>query len=172
MSQDEQNSDAEGLYIEVASEEASPAIEAAISLKMEKTREYQLEMIDVAQANANSAFDFARDLVLAETPSQLMDLCSIHAQKQLAQTPPEQIATTEFERETVMPKAYIKARPEGREFDPITDFSVEDDAGHVLATFDTQMEAIVWSKDAGHEALVTRDRDLSEKNNPDHWRSF
>ena len=71
-----------------------------------------------------------------------------------------------------MPKAYIKARPEGREFDPITDFAVEDDAGHVLATFDTQMEAIVWAKEAGHQALVTRVRDLSEKNNPDHWRSF
>ena len=62
MSQDEQNSDAEGIYVEVASEEASPAIEAATSLKMEKMREYQLEMIDIAQANANSAFDFARDL--------------------------------------------------------------------------------------------------------------
>jgi hypothetical protein len=33
MSQDEQNSDAEGLYVEVASEGASPGIEAAISLK-------------------------------------------------------------------------------------------------------------------------------------------
>jgi hypothetical protein len=101
-----------------------------------------------------------------------MDLCSIHAQKQLAEAPPEQIETTEFQGDTVMPKAYIKARPEGREFDPITDFAVEDDAGDVLATFDTQMEAIAWAKDAGQEALVTRVRDLSEKNNPDHWRSF
>ena len=172
MSQDEQNSEAEDLYVEVASEEASPAIEPALSPKMEKMREYQLEMIDVAQANANSAFDFARDLALAKTPSQLMDLCSIHAQEQLAETSPEQIEAIEFDEETVMPKAYIKARPEGREFDPITDFAVEDDAGDVLATFDTQMEAIVWAKDAGHEALVTRVRDLNEKNNPDHWRSF
>jgi hypothetical protein len=172
MSQDDLNSEAEGLYAEVASEGASPANEAAISPKTEEMREYQLEMIDVAQANANSAFDFARDLVLAKTPSQLMDLCSIHAQKQLAEAPPDQIGTTEFQRETVMPKAYIKARPEGREFDPITDFAVEDDAGDVLATFDTQMEAIVCAKDAGHEALIARVRDLSEKNNPDHWRSF
>jgi hypothetical protein len=139
---------------------------------MEEMREHQLEMIGVAQANANSAFDFARDLVLAGTPSQLMDLCSIHAQKQIAAASPEQMETTEFEPETVMPKAYIKARPDGREFDPIADFTVEDDAGHVLATCDTQMEAIVWAKEAGHEALVTRVRDLSEKNNPDHWRSF
>jgi Group II intron, maturase-specific domain len=58
---------------------------------MEEMREHQLEMIDVAQANANSAFDFARDLALAKTPSQLMDLCSIHAQNQLAEAPPEQI---------------------------------------------------------------------------------
>jgi hypothetical protein len=170
MSQDEQNSDAEGLYGEVASEGAST--EADISPTVEEMREHQLEMIDVAQANANSAFDFARDLALAKTPSQLMDLCSIHAQNQLAEAPPEQIETTEFERETVVSKAYIKARPEGREFDPITDFAVEDDAGHVLATFDTQMEAIVWAKDAGHEALVTRARELCDKNNPDHWRSF
>ena len=172
MSQDEQNGEAEGCYVEVPAEEASPAIEATISPQMVKMREYQLERIDFAQANANSSFDFARDLVLAKTPSQLMDLCSIHAQKQLAEAPPEQIETTELERETVMPKAYIRARPEGREFDPITDFAVEDDAGDVLATFDTQIEAIAWAKDAGHEALVTRIRDLSEKNNPDHWRSF
>jgi|SRR5579862_168749 len=170
MSQNVQTSDTENHYVETASEEA-PSNETAISLEMQKMREYQLEMIDLAQANANSAFDFARDVFLAKTPSQLMDLYSIHVQK-LAEVSPEQIEKTEFEREMGIPKAYIKARPEGREFDPITDFAVEDDAGQVLATFVTQMEAIVWAKEAGHEALVTRVRDLSEKNNPDHWRSF
>jgi hypothetical protein len=48
MTQEEQNSEAEGLYIEVASEGASPATEAATSPEMEKMREYQLEMIDVS----------------------------------------------------------------------------------------------------------------------------
>jgi hypothetical protein len=172
MSQGEQKGDEDSVYVDVASDVDCPAIDAAISLEMERMREYQLEMIDVAQANANSAFDFARDLALAKTPSQLMDLCSNHAQKQIAEAAPEQFETTEFEPEAAMPKAYIKARPSGREFDPIADFAVEDDAGHVLATFDTQMEAVVWAKDAGREALVTRIRDLCEKNNPDHWRSF
>jgi|HubBroStandDraft_5_1064220.scaffolds.fasta_scaffold80437_2 hypothetical protein len=169
---DEHSEDAAGFYVDPASEEASSPIETSLSPEMEEMLEHQLEMIEVAQANANAAFDFARNLVSAKTPSQLMDLCSIHAQKQLGDVPTEQIRNAEREREGVLPRAYIEARPKGREFDPITDFSVEDNAGQVLAAFDTQMEAIVWAKDAGHEALVTRDRELTDRDNPDHWRAF
>jgi hypothetical protein len=172
MSQDEHSEDVGGLYVDPTSEEASSSIEIAPSPEMEEMRDHQLAMIDVAQANANAAFDFARNLVSAKTPSQLMDLCSIHAQKQLGDAPTEHIEDVEFDRETALPKAYIEARPKGREFDPITDFSVEDNAGQVLATCDTQMEAIIWAKDEGHEAMVTRDRELSDRNNPDHWRAF
>jgi hypothetical protein len=171
MNQDEWNNDAEALHLEATSEEISPAIRADTSVKMEEIREHQLEMIDIAQANTNSAFEFARELVSARTPSQLMDLCTVHAQKQLAEAPDE-IAMSGFEQETSRPKAHIEARPKGQELDPITDFVVEDDTGHVLGAFDTQMEAILWAKEAGHEALVTRARDLNDKNNPDHWRSF
>src|SRR5580698_9884653 len=53
---------------------------------MEETRDHQLDMIDIARANAESAFDFARDLLSARTPSQVMELCTTHAQKQLADT--------------------------------------------------------------------------------------
>jgi hypothetical protein len=40
---------------------------------------------------------------------------------------------------------YVEPRPKGRtDGSPITDYVVEDHADHVLATFKTQQEAIVW----------------------------
>ena len=135
---------------------------------MEETRDHQLDMIDIARANAESAFDFARDLLSARTPSQVMELCTTHAQRQLADAA-NHAETAEPEQ---LPTAYIEARPKGQEYDPITHFAVEDGGGDVLGTFETQMEAIVWAKDAGYDAMVTRARELSDKNNPGHWRSF
>lgn len=171
MNQVEQYHDAEALQVEAASEQTSPPTGEAIPVDKEQMRDYQLAMIDIAQANTNSAFDFARELVSAKTPSQLMDLCTVHAQKQFAETA-EQTETSEPGSEMGIPNVYIEARPKGQEHDPIIDFAAEDDAGQVLGIFDTQMEAILWAKDTGHEALVTRARHLDDKNNPDHWRSF
>jgi hypothetical protein len=171
MALDELNNSQE-LNVETPSEEASPATKAASSRKIDELREFQLGMIDVAQANSNSAFDFARDLVSAKTPAQLMELCSIHAREQLTEASSMQIAVGELEEETVKPNAYIAARPKGAELDPISNFAIEDDVGQVLAIFDTQMEAIIWAKQEGYEALVARVRDAIDKDNPEHWRSF
>jgi hypothetical protein len=69
-----------------------------------------------------------------------------------------------------MSNVYIEARPKDR-LEAIQDYVVEDHADHVLGTFKTQKEAIDWAKAKGHAPLVARVRHLSDKKNPDHWRS-
>jgi hypothetical protein len=74
--------------------------------------------------------------------------------------------------ETSMANVYIEARPKGRPGGShIDDYVVEDHADHVLATFETQHEAIEWARKNGHAPLVARVRDLNDKKRPDHWRA-
>lgn len=71
-----------------------------------------------------------------------------------------------------MANVYIEARPKGRpEGTAIDDYVVEDHADHVLHTFKTQLEAVLWAKVQGHKPLVARVRHLNDKKKPDHWRS-
>jgi hypothetical protein len=71
-----------------------------------------------------------------------------------------------------MPNVYVEARPKGRPGNsPIEDYVVEDHADHVLATFKDQSDAIAWARKEGHKPLVARVRHLSDKKNPDHWRT-
>jgi len=71
-----------------------------------------------------------------------------------------------------MANVYIEPRPKGRpEGSPIDDYVVEDHADHVLATFETQREAIDWAKKSSHSPLVSRVRNLNDKKKPDHWRA-
>ena len=69
-----------------------------------------------------------------------------------------------------MANVYVEARPKGREESPIDHYVVEDGADQVLKTFNTQKEAIDWSKQQGHHPLVARVRHLNDKKIPDHWR--
>jgi hypothetical protein len=171
MMQYQQNNDASEDLPQA--EAAAQEIDQGLSVRIDEVVEYQLEMIDIAQTNAELAFDFARELASAKTPSKLMDLCMAHAQKQLAAVAEQTEEVTDPGPKMNVPNVYIEARPKGRhEHDPIDDFVVEDDAGQVLGTFDTQMEAILWAKDTGHAAQVARHSALSDKTNPDHWRSF
>jgi hypothetical protein len=71
-----------------------------------------------------------------------------------------------------MANVYVEPRPKGRpEGSPIDEYVVEDHADHVLATFETQQDAIDWANSNGHTPLVARVRDLSDKQKPDHWRA-
>jgi hypothetical protein len=71
-----------------------------------------------------------------------------------------------------MANVYIEARPKGRpEHTHIDDYVVEDHADHVLGTFKTQHEAILWARGMGHAPLVARVRHLNDKKTPDHWRA-
>jgi hypothetical protein len=71
-----------------------------------------------------------------------------------------------------MAKVYVEARPKGKaEGTKIDDYVVESQADLVLATFQTQKEAIDWSKKNGHSPHVARVRHLNDKKIPDHWRA-
>jgi hypothetical protein len=70
-----------------------------------------------------------------------------------------------------MPNVFIEARPKGRtEGSAIDDYVVEDRAGHVLATFQTQLEAIEWAKTQDQKPLVARIRHRNDRARPDDWR--
>ena len=70
-----------------------------------------------------------------------------------------------------MPNVFIEARPKGRaEGSAIDDYVVEDHAGHVLATFKTQQEAIEWTKEKEQRPLIARVRHRNDRAKPDHWR--
>lgn len=71
-----------------------------------------------------------------------------------------------------MPNVYVEPLPKGwPEGYPIEEYVVEDRADHVLATFETQDEAIAWAKSQGHSVLVPKVRQYNDKKMPDHWRS-
>jgi hypothetical protein len=71
-----------------------------------------------------------------------------------------------------MANVFVEARPKGKaEGSPITDYVVEDYADHVLATYNTQKEAIDWAKKNDHSPHVARVRHLNDKKKPDHWRA-
>lgn len=171
---DPSNGGAEDLHQDEAGSEQTPRmIEQEMSSAIDQMKGYHLKMIEIAQANADSAFDFARQLATAKTAPEIMELCMAQARKQSENLAEETEEMSELEEEMPLSSVYIEARPKGRpEFDPITDFVVEDDADRVLGAFDTQMEAILWAKEAGHDAFVTHYRHLNDKNIPEHWRAF
>ena len=70
-----------------------------------------------------------------------------------------------------MVNVYVEARPKGRsEGTRIDDYVVEDQADHILGTFNTQQAGIEWAKRNGHTPHVARVRHLNDKKTPDHWR--
>jgi hypothetical protein len=170
---DDPGSNREPLGDEITTEQTSTTNLQDGSTALDTMKDYHLKMIEIAQVNADSAFEFARELLSAKTPSDVMELCTTRAQEQLQQLTQQTQEMTDFEQQATLEDVYIEARPKGcAETDAITDFVVEDHSGEVLGTFDTQMEAILWAKDAGHEALVACNRNLSDKGNPKHWRAF
>jgi len=53
-----------------------------ISVTVESIRDFNVKMIDMAQANAEAVFDFARQLATAKQPSDMVELWTAHAKKQ------------------------------------------------------------------------------------------
>jgi phasin len=45
-------------------------------------RDYNLKMIDMARANTEGVFEFARQLATAKSPSDMVELWTSHARKQ------------------------------------------------------------------------------------------
>ena len=67
-----------------AVEQSAQAIEQSYSVTLEKMRDYNRKMIDMAQANTATVFDFARQLSTAKSSSDLVELWTTHTRKQIA----------------------------------------------------------------------------------------
>jgi hypothetical protein len=67
-----------------AVDQSVQAFEQTYSAMIEQMRDYNLKMIDIAQANTGGVFEFARQLSTAKSSSDLFELWTAHAQKQTA----------------------------------------------------------------------------------------
>ena len=67
-----------------AVDQSVQAFEQTYSAMIEQMRDYNLKMIDIAQANTAGVFEFARQLSIAKSSSDLFELWTAHAQKQTA----------------------------------------------------------------------------------------
>jgi phasin len=65
-----------------AAEQTARAIEQSYSTAVENMRDYNLKIIDMAHANTEAAFELARQLATAKTPSDLVELWTSHSRKQ------------------------------------------------------------------------------------------
>ena len=63
-------------------EEAKKGMEQAYTTASKGAVDFSLQLIDIAQANMNAAFDFARQLSRVKSPSEFIELTTSHARKQ------------------------------------------------------------------------------------------
>jgi phasin family protein len=54
----------------------------SISVTFESIRDFNVKMIDMAHANMEAFFGFARQLTTAKAPSDILELWTAHARKQ------------------------------------------------------------------------------------------
>jgi phasin len=66
-----------------AAEEASKVFERTYATAAKGAADFNLQWIEMARANANSAFDFTRQLVAVKSPSEFLELSAAQARKQL-----------------------------------------------------------------------------------------
>jgi phasin len=67
---------------QAAAEHSARAVGQSYSTSLENLQEYQVKMIEMAQANAAAAFELARQLATVKAPSDIMELWTSHARKQ------------------------------------------------------------------------------------------
>ena len=68
--------------MKAAAEEATDVLETTYSTATKGASDYGLKMIETARINTNAAFDFANELITANTFSEVMELSTAHARKQ------------------------------------------------------------------------------------------
>jgi phasin len=68
--------------MKAVAEDATGALEGTLSVAAKGTADYNRKVIEVARANANAAFDYARDLLDAKSMSDVAELSTTHAHKQ------------------------------------------------------------------------------------------
>ena len=65
-----------------AAAQSAQAVEQSYSATVENMRDYNLKMIDMARANTEGVFEFARQLTTAKSPPEMVELWTSHARKQ------------------------------------------------------------------------------------------
>jgi len=65
-----------------AAEQSARAVQQSYSATVENVRDFNVKMIDMAQANAEAVFDLARQLATSKEPSAIVELWTAHAKKQ------------------------------------------------------------------------------------------
>ena len=65
-----------------AVEQSARAVEQSYSATVENVRDFNIKMIDMAQANAESVFELARQLATAKQPTDIVELWTAHAKMQ------------------------------------------------------------------------------------------
>jgi phasin len=65
-----------------AVEQATRAVQQSYSITVDNIRDFNMKMIDMAHANAEAVFEFARQLATAKQPSDMIELWTAHAEKQ------------------------------------------------------------------------------------------
>jgi phasin len=73
-----------------AAEQATRVVQQSYSITVDNIRDFNVKMIDMAQANVVAVFEFARQLATARQPSDVIELWTAHAKKQF-ETLTEQI---------------------------------------------------------------------------------
>ena len=63
-------------------ETSKAAVEQSYAAAVENIRDFNIKMIGAARANTAAVFDFALQIATAKAPSDIVELCTAHGQKQ------------------------------------------------------------------------------------------
>jgi phasin len=68
--------------VQAAATETTKVMERTYSAATKSAADFNLHFLEIAQANMNAAFDFARQLTRVKSPSEFFELSAAHARKQ------------------------------------------------------------------------------------------
>ena len=68
--------------VQAVAEETTKVVERTYSTASKGAADFNLHLLEMAQANMNAAFDFARQLTHVKSPSEFFELSAAHARKQ------------------------------------------------------------------------------------------
>ena len=67
---------------QAAAEETTKVMERTYSTASKGAADFNLHLLEMAQANMNAAFDFARQLTRVKSPTEFLELSTAHVRKQ------------------------------------------------------------------------------------------
>jgi phasin len=69
---------------QAAAEETTKVMERTYSTASKGAADFNLHLLEMAQENMNTAFDFARELTRVKSPSEFFELSAAHMRKQFS----------------------------------------------------------------------------------------